>query len=303
MDYVKIVLRINSWCTGLFPKEYRNKFKDESQDVFRSLAEDSFRNGGKNGLIKFFLKEMRDFPRNLVQEYLVLFGRNLSKIRMSQTDIAPIRQGALGFGIGFCFLIIFRWLLDSNTNLISENFVLKSLRETLFFSVIAILGWAFLSQTIQSAKKKNFLLVLSFVFGALGGFTSTVFVHITTHYLARYFGEMPFLRLLIQTVSAMIYGTSIGAVFGLHDKWKHRFLRMALIGCLSFGCGYLVFELSFHLICTLLLSNLWRSEYWFIPLALTSAIHGIFGGALLGWFMRVEDHTKPTIQSLNAINV
>jgi hypothetical protein len=48
----------------LYPRQFREEFGDEMEEVFKQATFET-----KAQALKFFLRELRDFPANLVQQH------------------------------------------------------------------------------------------------------------------------------------------------------------------------------------------------------------------------------------------
>jgi len=265
------------------------------------MAEDALEADGRKGLLKFWFRELRDLPRNLLREHYSHLQKLASTVKFFNPFSSAAFRGALGFGIGIFLLIILRWISDPDNNLLFKNLSLGLLRETLLFSMISVIGWSCLGQSIFSVRNNKMLLATSLFLGGLGGLLATHFVYSSFSAMTYQTRTTTQLGTLIQFEGALIYGAFIGAVFGLLEGHHHRLLHLSIFSALSFGIAHLLAEWVFHLLYLLPYADYWKSGPWFIPLALASSVQGIVGGALLGWIVERERPARPTRLSVLVI--
>ena len=82
---------------GLFPKSYRKKFGEDMLSDFAELAEDAS-SKGLASLLVFILREMRDYPFNLLRAHAE--GNRMFKTFSSQPVSFGLRS-AIGFGLSY----------------------------------------------------------------------------------------------------------------------------------------------------------------------------------------------------------
>jgi len=258
------------------------------------MAEDALEADGRKGLLKFWFRELRDLPRNLLREHYSHLQKLASTVKFFNPFSSAAFRGALGFGIGIFLLIILRWISDPDNNLLFENLSLGLLRETLLFSMISVIGWSFLGHSIFSTRNKKILGTASVFLGGLGGFVSTHFVFSSLSAMTYQTKITNHLGILIQFEGALIFGAFIGAVFGLLEGHHHRLLHLSIFSSLGFGVAHLLAEWVFHLLYLLPYADYWKHGPWFIPLALASSVQGLVGGAVLGWILERERPSRST---------
>jgi len=258
------------------------------------MAEDTLKTGGRKGLFKFGLRELRDFFPNLLREHFSHYYRLIAKTKFHNPFSSAAVRGSLGFGMGYFLLIFLRWVSDPKNDLMFHNVGLGLLRETLLLSMVAVVGWSFLGHTIFSLRNIKILGTASLLLGALGGFLSTQFILTSFSALTDEAQISIHTGTLIQFEGAMILGAFTGAVFGLLEGHHHRLLHISIFSALGFGVSHLLAGWVFHLLYLLPYAEYWRNGPWFIPLALAASVQGLVGGALLGWIVERERPTRPT---------
>lgn len=108
---INFVVRIYSFLLHLYPKAFRNEFEEQMLLDFSDMALDACRRG-KYALVFFFLKELLDYPLNL----LWVHWREKSALQLLRSQ--PVRISlpvSFGFGLAY-FLTAF----ISNVILMSE---------------------------------------------------------------------------------------------------------------------------------------------------------------------------------------
>ena len=127
----------------LYPPEFQCDFGEELQIVFHSMLKEAVQRGGALPLAGVFLKELHDLPGNILHEHLASLRKAFKQDRLPGR-ISPALtagRGAIGFGLGFGLLIIFRWLFDPQNDIIFTNLGANLLRESLLFGFMAAMGW------------------------------------------------------------------------------------------------------------------------------------------------------------------
>ncbi|MGB8212284.1 MAG: hypothetical protein WCE68_01885 [Anaerolineales bacterium] len=279
----------------LFPPQFQCDFGEELQIVFHSRAKEAIQTGGALALVGVCAQELHDLPGNILHEHLDSL-RKAFKRGNHPGLITPARsagRGALGFGLGFGLLIVLRWLLDPQNDIMFTNVGAGLIRETLLFSLMATLGWVMIGLSAFPRTMIKKVTVTSSLLGAAGGFLATTFVNFSFNYFSARLHSIPFLGMLIQFTGALIYGAFFGAVFGFLGDWRARLIPMAVCGSACFGISFLISEEAFRLFYLLPFSLSWRLEFWAIPLAASAAIEGLIAGAFLGWMVGREKPPKP----------
>lgn len=118
---INFVVRIYSFLLHLYPKAFRNEFEEQMLLDFSDMALDA-RRRGKYALVFFFLKELLDYPLNL----LWVHWREKSALQLLRSQ--PVRIslpvsfgfGLAGFLTAFISNVIFRQVDVPNGALMSE---------------------------------------------------------------------------------------------------------------------------------------------------------------------------------------
>ena len=100
---------IFAWLIRLYPLEFQEEYGAELQSVFEASLKDAAQ-GGVWNLLAVCLRELRDFPINLLQTHLE--KKHMLKILHSQ----PVRfawKGAVGFSLSFVVVNMSYQLLQS----------------------------------------------------------------------------------------------------------------------------------------------------------------------------------------------
>lgn len=270
----------------LYPADFHAEFGEEMAGVFDSALQDVSRSG-LFALSAVCLRELADFPKNLLCEYASRLGKKFG-MKTPLPLFSPkhgASLGALGFGLGFALLILLRALADPANNTILVNFGSTWMRETLLFMLIGALGGGMIG-----AGSRSFLIIKRFLIaGTLGsglaGSLGTLFL-----YLYYRFGmngtihQAPLLNILATLSVSILLGTLTGAALGLAQGIQQQVARLTRAGAVGFGIAYLFGQVTFSSMRIFWADTLY-SELWFIPLTLNTMFIGIIGGAILGWAM------------------
>jgi hypothetical protein len=278
----------------LYPADFHAEFGEEMADVFDSALQDVSRDG-LFALTAVCLRELVDFPKNLLREYASKMGKEFGP-KIPQPLLLNPKQGAslgaLGFGMGFTLLILLRALADPANNTILVNFGSTWPYETLLFMLIGALGGGLIG-----AGSRSFLLMKRFVIAGtlgsgLGGSLGTLFL-----YLYYRFGmngaihQAPLLNILATLSVSILLGALTGAALGFAQGIQQQVARLARAGAVGFGIAYLFGQATFASM-RIFWADTVYSELWFIPLTLNTMFIGIIGGAILGWVVgRTTDKT------------
>lgn len=270
----------------LYPADFQAEYGAEMADVFACALQDVSRSG-LFALGAVCLRELIDFPQNLLREYASrlgkLFGLKTPQLLLSPKQGASL--GALGFGLGFALLILLRALADPANNTILVNFGSTWIRETLLFMLIGALGSAAIG-----AGSRSFLLLKRFVIaGTLGsglaGSLGTLFLYLYYRFgMNGAFDQAPLLNILATLSVSIFLGALTGAALGWAQGIRQQAVRLARVGAVGFGIAYLFGEATFAPM-RIFWANTLYSELWFIPLTLNTMFIGVIGGAILGWAM------------------
>ncbi len=286
MNATRHILGTYEKLLHLYPADFRAEFGEEMADVFASALQDVSRRD-LSAMAAICLRELVDFPKNLMREYARILGNKFGVKAPPLLLLSPKQGaslGALGFGLGFALLILLRALADPANNMAFRDFPSAWLRETLLFLLVGAIGGALLG-----AGSRSFLLMKRFVIAGtlgsgLGGCLGTLFLHFYYFGFTGEFNEARQSGFLIQWAISMLIGLLIGTAFGLAQGFGQRSLRLGLMGVVAFGVSYPIGNLAFGLA----RAFWWQTQLtqlWFVPLAFSSMVDGLIGGAILGWAM------------------
>lgn len=295
MNATRHILGTYEKLLHLYPADFRAEFGEEMADVFASALQDVSRRD-LSAMAAICLRELVDFPKNLLREYARILGNKFGVKAPPLLLLSPKQGaslGAFGFGLGFALLILLRVLADPANNTILVNFGSTWILETLLFMLIGALGGALIG-----AGSRSFLLMKRFVIAGtlgsgLGGSLGTLFLHFYYFGFTGEFNEARQSGFLIQSAISMLIGLLIGAAFGLAQGFGQRSLRLGLMGVVAFGVSYSIGNLAFGLA----RAFWWQTQLtqlWFVPLAFSSMVDGLIGGAILGWAMGWTADKTPT---------
>lgn len=251
----------------LYPADFQAEYGAEMANVFACALQDVSRSG-LFALGAVCLRELIDFPQNLLREYVSRLGKLLG-LKTPQPLLSPKQGaslGALGFGLGFALLILLRALADPANNTILVNFGSTWIRETLLFMLIGALG----SAAIGSGSR-SFLLLKRFVIaGTLGsglaGSLGTLFLYLYYRFgVNGAFDQAPLLNILATLSVSILLGALTGAALGLAQGIRQQAARLARVGAVGFGTAYLFGQATFASM-RVFWANTLYSELWFIPL-------------------------------------
>jgi hypothetical protein len=248
-----------SFSLRLYPRSFRSEFEDEMLMDFMDMLRD-VREKGRLPFILFCLRELVDFPLNLLRVHLKK-GRVFKLLR-----IQPLNYGlrsAIGFGVGFAGITFLGWkisgllfsafdpLLQSYTIWYWETFqnqrwiwLFDNMLKGLSFVLTGILfGLLFALLAGDRRKRSNYLLA-----GALAWFIPNVMLTI----MAGMFGwsfflnedQMNILGKLNLILAGMFYSTAL-VIAESENKESLRRLVIATILC-PLGT-YLYIKLLFYL--------------------------------------------------------
>lgn len=269
----------------LYPADFHAEFGEEMTGVFASALQDVSRSG-LFALGAVCLRELVDFPKNLLREYASRLGKKFG-MKTPLPLFSPKQGaslGALGFGLGFALLILLRALADPANNIAFTNFPSAWLRETLLFLLIGAISGA-----LMGAGSRSFLLMKRFMIAGtlgsgLGGCLGTLFLHLYYFGFTGEFNDAQQSGFLIQWAVSMFIGLLIGAAFGLAQGAGRQAIRLGISGAVAFGVSYPIGNLVFGLA-----RAFWRqtqfAQLWFIPLTFSTMVDGMIAGAILGWAM------------------
>ena len=103
-----IVIKTFSFLLGFYPAEFCSDFRDQMLQDFSDMAVDAERKG-RSSLFLFCLRELIDFPVNLLR--LHLKDGPIFKMLRSQPAKTGL-QSAFGFGLGFAVTYIVSWKIS-----------------------------------------------------------------------------------------------------------------------------------------------------------------------------------------------
>lgn len=285
MNTIRHLTRSYERLLKLYPADFHAEFGEEMMDVFTCALQDVSRNG-LFALGAVCLRELADFPKNLLHEYASRMGKKFG-MKTPLPLLSPKQSaslGALGFGLGFALLILLRALIDPANNMAFTDFPSAWLRETLLFLLVGAI-----SGTLIGAGSRSFLLIkrlmIAGTFGSgLGGCLGTLFLHLYYFGFAGKFIEARQADFPIQWAVSMCIGLLTGAALGLAQGTSWQSIRLSISGAVAFGVSYPIGNVVFGLTRIFW----WQTQFpqhWAIPLAFSAMVDGLVAGAILGWAM------------------
>jgi hypothetical protein len=270
----------------LYPADFHAEFGEEMTDVFASALHDVSRSG-LFALGAVCLRELADFPKNLLREYasrmVKKFGLKTPLPLFSPKHGASL--GALGFGLGFALLILLRALADPANSTILVNFGSTWIRETLLFMLIGALGGGLIGAGSRSSQMMKRFVIAGTLGSGLAGCLGTLSLYLYYRFgVNGAFDQGPLINTLVVLTFTLFFGTLTGAALGLAQGIRQQVARLARAGAVGFGIAYLFGQVTFSSMRIFWADTLY-SELWFIPLTLNTMFIGIIGGAILGWAM------------------
>jgi hypothetical protein len=280
----------------LYPADFQAEFGEEMAGVFDSALQD-VSHGGLFALTAVCLRELVDFPKNLLREYASKMGKEFGP-KITQPLLLNPKQsaslGALGFGMGFALLILLRALADPANNTILVNFGSTWIRETLLFMLIGALGGGLIGAGSRSFPLMKRFIIAGTLGSGLGGSLGTLFLYLYYRFgINGVFHQAPLLNVFAVLSVIILIGALTGAALGLAQGIQQQAARLARAGAVGFGIANLFSDVTFASM-RIFWTNTGYSELWFIPLTLNTMFIGIIGGAILGWAVGRTTDKTPT---------
>lgn len=254
-----VIIRVYDLLLRLYPGSFRNEFEEQMLLDFSDMAMDAEKKG-KSSLVLFFLREVLDFPVNLLR---VHFKQGyVFKILRSQPVNSGLR-GAIGFSVGFAAAAIAIWGFSSWLFSAFEptvSYLSVWIYDTfqnedgtrLLSGVLSILSWALtgivfgLLFALLLGNRTKFLRYM--IAGALGWtIPTTVSVILSDSFGWPYFLSESQTRVLDYSIYILI-GVFLSAAFIVAESdWKEP-LRYLVAGVIIYPFGtYLFIRLLFYL--------------------------------------------------------
>ena len=279
----------------LYPSDFRAEFDTEMESVFSSRLHELAREGNWSGLAVVCLRELVELPLNALREYASLLIKEIRKGN-GQPALDPKRAsllGALGFGMGFGLLILLRALIDPANEGFLAGFGVVWARETFLFAVMGILGGALIGFSSRSARISMRLALAGGLGCGIGGSLGVLFLYWFYH-----FGfpgwdavtSLAWLNDLPQMIDSMLIGALSGAALGVTQGDRQQTVRLAQAGAIGFAAAEIPGEIAFTFAHTFWMNTAY-AQFWVVPLAFSSMVSGLIGGAVLGWVMSRYNHS------------
>ncbi len=291
MNFIRLCTLLYAGLIRLYPPGFRNEFGSEMQAVFVEAL--SART--KTPVVHpsaIMLRELRDFPVNLLGAHLSDWKANKAASRSSPEKTASLAQcGVFGFGASFAFIsllqVIARLQMDGSQP--SGSLVITALW-LLAYPLAGALGGAGFGLVV-GARGKIALFALG---GALAFYLGS---RVASYAAVRVLSpSMPFSAILWSMIELAIIGSFAGLLVGVIQRDRLGMLHFAFASVVgsTVGCavGFLIAEVFWGIAQVIAsyqgpLAYSWvMSTAPFVLVKLTSVVGGIVGSAVLGWAVR-----------------
>jgi hypothetical protein len=270
------IARIYGILLRLFPRDFKNEFREEMEEVFSASLEEAAKTG-TTLVIRACFFELLDLPGNLVIEHL----SNLRKGNAMKTKSFEVGRSraalmaAVGMSVG--------WVLN---NLLGEYLSSHGVYQlpftlvgTILFTIPIILCGLMLGIAVGVGRRAFLRIVLWTVAGGILGNLVSLPIRMVNQRILSTISAYPgswkynstFILCLVGVMCAygLFYGAGLGLAFG---SWKAS-IKFALIGLVANAVGLL----AGYFIAS---SVKGISD----PSYITWSIMGALAGGILGWF-------------------
>ena len=300
MALIQGVSKIYSLLLGLFPRDFRNEFKEEMEDVFTVSLEEASKIGAAL-VVRACFFELFDLPVNLVVEHLsnLRKGNVMKTLSYEVGRMRAVLMAALGMSVGW---ILINWL---GLVIHIRPFDLLPLPMILYSLPVILCG--LMLGIAAGLRISAFLRIgLCTIAGGMLGHLATLPVRMANEGILARIGEFPgwegeIISLLglvaVMCIYGLFYGAGLGFAFG---GWK-TCLKFALIGLVANAVGMLA---GYYIVLGLQRSGFLGSlGFPIFPISyLTWSIMGALSGGIMGWFFGKESQPEagPVMRTGNA---
>ncbi len=305
MDSIQGIAKIYSLLLRLFPRDFRNEFGEEMEDVFTATLEEAAKTG-TTLVVRACFFELFDLPGNLVVEHLsnLRKGRVMKNKSFELGRSRAMLMAALGMMVGYVLIkwVLINWAYRQDFWKYPDNrqwmfYVAEAIQIALPFILCGlVLGIA------AGVGRRTFLRIgLGTAAGGVLGYLVNIPInmvgnnlYLRTAYLSRVADQVTFFNVLaVVCIHGFFSGAGLGFAFG---GWK-TILKFGLIGLAANAVGLL----AGHFIS----SSVWAYR---VPLGsygpsyIQYSIMGLLAGGILGWFFGKERQpaADPVIRTGNA---
>jgi hypothetical protein len=294
MDSIQGIAKIYGLLLRLFPRDFRNEFGEEMEDVFTSTLEEAAKTG-TTLVVRACFFELFDLPGNLAVEHLsnLRKGKVMKTISLEVGRSRVVLMAALGMSVGWVFNNMLGEYLSTH-GVYELPFTLVG---TILFTFPVILCGLLLG-IIAGVGRRAFLRILLWTAagGILGHLVSLPIRMVNSRILSgisaypgswKYNSTFILCLIGVMCTYGLFYGAGLGLAFG---NWKAS-IKFALIGLAANAVGLL----SGYFIA----SNVKGISD---PSYITWSITGALAGGILGWFFgkRKQPEADPVIRTGNA---
>ncbi len=300
------VAKIYGILLRLFPRDFRNEFREEMEYVFTANLEEASKTGVAL-VVRACFFELFDLPGNLLVEHL----SNLRKGNVMKTKPFEVSRSrvvlmaALGMMAGWLLInwVLVSWVYHQN---FWNSYEIKTWMiygaEAIHFTLPVILCGLMLGIAAGLGRRAFLRIGLCTAAGGILGFLVNIPVYnvvlniyLRTAYLPSI--KTKWIYLLCELAVACIYGFFSGAGLGFaFGGWKNG-LKFGLIGLVAIAVGLLAghFVFSSGLVYKMPLRIIG-------PSYIVYGLQGVLAGGILGWFFGKERQPEaaPVLGKSNA---
>ncbi len=258
---IHCITRVYVWIVWLYPASFREQFEQELVDLFSELMSDAARKG-LPALLVVCLREFWHLPANLLEAHVSSRSggaRSLLPLQLDDHTWHTARWGAVGFGIGFAFINLSRYLMQVHGwTSIGDFFSVWIVGlGTILYGTAGGLGGALLGYgsasgdgvrertTWHNAWRTG---IAGFLALALAWFATTAYIPyiVSLSPSALFQGTIPGAIALLR---APLMGALLAAFMTLARDARSFPLRYILAGAIAFGIGnWATYNITWHLL-------------------------------------------------------
>jgi hypothetical protein len=300
------VAKLYGMLLRLFPRDFKNEFREEMEDVFTATLEEASKTG-VSLVVRACFFELFDLPGNLVVEHLSKLRKgNVVKTKSFEVGRSrAVLMAVLGMMVGWILInwVLVSWAYHQN---FWNSYEIKTwmiyVAEGIQYILPVILCGLMLGIAASLGRRAFLRIGLWTAAGGILGFLVNIPVYNVVLNIYLRMAYLPSIKtkwiyLLCELAVACIYGFFSGAGLGFaFGGWKNG-LKFALIGLVANAIGILAGYFIFN-------SGLvYRVPLRYIgPSYLVDGIQGALAGGILGWFFgnKRQPEAGPVLGKSNA---
>lgn len=245
------IARAYAWLVKLYPGKFRARFEQEMVALFSELLYEATPKGLPALLVVCF-RELWNLPVNLIEAHVShrrgghspMFG-----FELNHASLHDARWGALGFGIGFACITLFRALMQvAGLNQIGDFFSFWVLGlGIIVYGIAGGLGGAVLGianawtadspQNLKQQNRAGRYALAGFVAFGFGWFAPTIFVPILFP-SSTASGQITTFFVFEHILKPVVMGALVAALIGLTEFGRSSSLRLCVSGAFAFALGH-----------------------------------------------------------------